>query len=116
MKRLILLLMLASAPAFGQVGPDTYRPATPSQIVSLGTTSVAVTAAFFHRVARLLCDADCYINITPSGQTAVATVATGIFLPADVPHVFSVSPGSKVSVIQEAGGGGGKLHVLELTR
>lgn len=63
------------------------------------------------------------INVVRITVTSIAHIAFGtaptattndIYMPANVPEYFIVSPGSKVSAVQVAAGG--NLHVTECSR
>lgn len=54
-------------------------------------------------VVRVLSTTDCFIEITLSGQAAVAD--TGLYLPAGMPEYFECESGAKVSAIQVSAGG-----------
>lgn len=119
MKRFALFLALALWPAVASaqgVSPETYAVATPAQLQGFNTTTAntVTTAAIVGRVIRAVCTAACNIWINASGQNLTPTVATGVFLPANVPMEFSVSPGSKVKVIGNSGTG--QISVIELTK
>lgn len=119
MKRVLMALALLAGPlpsaAFAQVNPEAYSVATPAQFQFFGSaTSVGITSGIVNRLIRTTCTAACYINITVSGSTVAATKATGVYLPADTPTLFSVTPGSKVQVIGDTASG--RLHVQELSR
>jgi hypothetical protein len=109
------LVLMWPAVAFGQTAPDTYAIATPAQIQGFNSsTATGITAAIVNRAIRVVCTAACNIWINASGQVFNPTVATGVYLPANLPTVFSVTPGSKVKVIGNSGSG--QLYVMELTR
>lgn len=120
MKRLIFatLFVLWPSVSFAQVGPEVYTLANPisgSQVLGFNsTTSVGITAPLLSRVVRLTCTATCFVNINATGRTVAATKVSGVYLPTNVPALFSVSPGSKVQVIGDSTTG--NLHVLELSR
>jgi hypothetical protein len=56
------------------------------------------------------------VVLTSAGYIAIGAVATanGIYMPADRPEYFVITPGQKVSAIQATAGG--DLHVTEMTR
>ena len=116
MKKLLLaLFLLFPVSTMAQVGPEVYRIATPAQIngFNASTQITATTEAVLHQMIRATCTAACYLWVNSSGQSFPATAATGVYLPADVPTMFSVSKGSKVNVIGTANG---VIHIQELTR
>lgn len=120
MKRLLFVLMLWPAALFGlpahaQVLGDVYSVATPQQFQSYGTSaSVGITEAVLNRIIRATCTSACFIQINISGKSLGATKATGVYLPAGLPALFSVSPGSKVQVIGDTAAG--QLFIQELSR
>ena len=116
MKKLLLAIaLLFPVSAMAQVGPEVYRVATPAQVngFNASTQITATTEAVLHQMIRATCTAACYIWVNSSGQSYPATALTGVYLPADVPTMFSVSKGSKVNVI---GVSAGTISILEMTR
>ena len=58
---------------------------------------------------RVVCTSAAYILI---GNSPTATSAA-VYVPADTPEYFTITPGQKVSAIQVSAGG--TLHVTEIT-
>lgn len=58
---------------------------------------------------RVVCTSAAYIAI---GNSPTATT-NDVYVPADTPEYFSITPGMKVSAIQVSAGG--TLHVAEIT-
>ena len=109
---LVALMPRVSA---AQVGPEVYSVATPAQIQTFTSgQSQGITAAIFHRIIRATCTVACYLRINAPGQSESASKATGIYLPADTPTLFSVTPGSKVQAIGDTATG--RIHVQELSK
>lgn len=119
MKRLLFVTLLGlalwSPGAKAQVLGDVYAVATPAQFQSFGTAlSAGITAGIVNRIIRATCTAACFLQINISGKSLGASKATGVYLPAGSPALFSVSPGSKVQVIGDTAAG--QLFVQELSR
>ena len=88
-----------------------YRPIT-TQTVAVGTASAAITnpvGAQIRRV-RLISTTACHVAI---GSAPTAT-ATDMYLAAGREEYFSIHPGEKVAVIQDAAAG--TLYVTEMSR
>lgn len=84
------------------------RPTT-TQTVTVGVASAATTNAVSNtKYVRIVSTTDCHIafDTTPTATTA------DIFLPADKPEIFQITPGHKVAAIQNAAGG--TMFVTEL--
>lgn len=61
---------------------------------------------------RVICTSDAYV--LPVDGTAVATAATGAYMPALSVEYFTVTPGQKVSAIQVSASG--TLEVVEVVQ
>jgi hypothetical protein len=86
-----------------------YRPGTHQKVAytgTAGTVTNGVSAGV--NVVRVV--------LTTAGYIAIGATATtsDIYMPADKPEYFVVTPGQKVSAIQASAGG--DLHVTEMTR
>ena len=81
-----------------------------AQDVAIGAASAA-SAAFGAQTyqVRVAATSACRIRI---GDGTPNALATDSYLPADRPEYFTCTPGQKIAVIQEAGGG--KLTVTEV--
>ena len=114
-KLLLAIALLFPVSAMAQVGPEVYRIATPAQISAFNASTqiTATTAAVLHQMIRATCTVACYIWVNSSGQSFKATALTGVYLPANVPTMFSVSKGSKVNVI---GTSDGSISIVEMTK
>jgi hypothetical protein len=87
----------------------TGRPGTHQSVAFTGTAGTitnALTAGNY--MVRVVATSACYIAI---GGAPTATAA-GVYLPANVPEYFTLSPGEKISAIQVSAGG--TLHVTEI--
>lgn len=83
--------------------PDTHQ-----KIAYTGTAGTISNGVGLNTtLIRVVCTTAAYIAI---GSSPTAT-ANDIYMPADVPEYFAVSPGDKVSAIQASSGG--TLHVTE---
>ena len=74
---------------------------------SAGTNANAIGAQT--NMVRVVATTACYIKIGNSPTAA----ATDVYLPANSPEYFVITPGMKVSAIQVASGG--NLHVTEMS-
>lgn len=85
------------------------RLGTHQSVSYTGTAGTITSAASTgtHRV-RVVVTTAAFVLI---GKDPTAT-ASDVYVPADVPHYFTISPGEKVSAIQSASGG--TLHVTEI--
>jgi hypothetical protein len=72
-----------------------------------GTITNAVGAQTYK--VRVVCTTAAYVLI---GNSPTATSAA-VYVPADTPEYFTITPGQKVSAIQVSSGG--TLHVTEIT-
>ena len=78
------------------------RPTTHQAITSTGTSSQSSAFGSQTEYVRIAATADIYI-LFGANPTAVSTAGSStIFVPADEPEVFKVSPGEKVAVIGSA--------------
>lgn len=116
MKRLLFaLFLLWPGIAFAQVGPEVYTVATPAHVIGFNSsTSVTITSHIVNRIIRTTCSAACFIWVNSSGQSFPVSKSTGVFLPANVPTLQSVSPNSKVRIIGDSGAG--TVYIQELSR
>jgi len=80
------------------------------QSIAYTGTAGTITTAISDGVTkvRIVCTSAAYIAF---GAAPTATTA-GVYVPADSPEYFTVSPGEKVSAIQLSSGG--TLHVTEI--
>ena len=78
------------------------RPTTHQAITSTGTSSQSSAFGSQTEYVRIAATADIYI-LFGANPSAVSTAGSStIFVPADEPEVFKVSPGEKVAVIGSA--------------
>ncbi len=80
------------------------RPGTIQKITMAGSAASIASSAFGSQTeyVRIASTADVYI-LFGSNPTAVATAnSSTIFIPADQPEIFKVSPGEKVAFIGTA--------------
>ena len=117
MKRLFLSLafLALAVPAFAadetiyRVDQQTISAITYNTVSS--STTNAIPSGY--RAVRLLCTTACYVSFGVSNATAaIATAATGVYLPAVTPYVFKVNPGEHIQVIQVSAGGTLTVHPL----
>lgn len=88
-----------------------FRPSTHQTVSYTGTAGAISNATGSHtNVIRVVLTSAGYIAI---GAAPTATTSD-IYMPANVPEYFVVSPGVKVSAVQASAGGA--LHVTEMTR
>lgn len=86
--------------------PDTHQ-----SVAYTGTAGTITNAVGGQTYAvRVVVTSAAYIKID---KTPTATTSD-VYMPADTPEVFQISPGMKVSAVQVSTGGG-NLHVTELT-
>lgn len=81
---------------------------TVSYTGTAGTIANAITSGV--QKVRVIVTTDAYV--LPVDGAAVATAATGIYLPALAPEYLTISAGQKVSAIQVSSGG--TLEVVEI--
>lgn len=81
-----------------------------NQVVAY-TATPGLSAAFLAQstLIRVVATSNCHLKF---GAAPTATTSD-MYLPLGIPEVFQVTPGEKVSVIQNSAGG--NLHVTELT-
>ena len=79
------------------------RPGT-TQKVSPSGSSAATAAKFGTQTeyVRIAADADCHIEFGGNGSSDPTATTSTIFIPADQPEIFKVSPGEKVASIGSA--------------
>lgn len=88
----------------------TGRLGTHQSKAYTGTAGTIDTAVGTNTLkVRVVCTSAAYIVI---GNSPTATTA-GVYVPADTPEYFSITPGMKVSAIQVTTGG--TLHVTEVS-
>jgi hypothetical protein len=83
---------------------STLRYSGDSDVVAYTTSSVqsAAVPANFYEI-RVVCTSNAWINI---GTDPTATAGDdSLYMPAGLVEYFHVSPGQKVAVIQDSGGG-----------
>lgn len=89
----------------------TYRPGTHQKVAYTGTAGVTTNGVSAQiKTIRVVLTTAGYIKI---GAAPTATTSD-VYMPANWPEYFTVSPGQKVSAIQDAAGG--NLHVTEMTQ
>jgi hypothetical protein len=88
------------------------KPFKPSENVSYDAS--AASAAFHPntQIVRIVCTTAANIVF---GDNPTATVAAGIYMPADIPQYFRVQGGWKVAAIKTTAGTAGVMNVTELT-
>lgn len=103
-----LLFGLLTFPAVAQ----DYQIST-SQSKAHSSTMVIINSAIGSQTyaIRVVCSQSCFINVA---KTPIATAATGMFLPANVPMTLRTTPGVRVAV--SAASTLGTLYVTELTQ
>lgn len=120
-----LLLMLVAVIPAAKADDNYYRPLyggnsgsgfTTNALAFDGTSRVLTgVVGNYITLIRVMCTADCYVAIAPTGsQALLATTATGFLLNADTPEYFRTKSGETVAVIQASGAG--TLIVHELVR
>ena len=79
------------------------RP-TKTQKISISGSSSAVADVFGTQTeyVRIAADADCHIEFGGNGSSDPTATTSTIFIPADQPEIFKVSPGEKVASIGSA--------------
>lgn len=88
-----------------------YRAGLHQKVAFTGTAGVTTNGVSVGvNVVRVVLTSAGYIAF---GAAPTAT-ANDIYLPANWPEYFNVTPGQKVSAVQDAAGG--NLHVTEMTR
>ena len=90
------------------------RPTTIQKITMAGTAASIASSAFGSQTeyVRIASDADIYI-LFGANPTAVATAnSSTIFIPADQPEIFKVSPREKVAAL---GGNNAIISITEMS-
>jgi hypothetical protein len=88
----------------------SYRLGTHQSVAFTGTAGTIANAfAAGTTAVRVIATSACYLLIDNSPTATTASV----YLAADVPEVFLVTPGQKASAVQVSAGG--TLHVTELS-
>ena len=114
MKRLIvaLLLLVPSAAMAQNVVDVLYRPISPTTFQGISTTALTITHSIVSRAVRVVCTAACNFSFRVSGSTqGLASLTSGIYLPANTIDYLNITPQSTISVIGTAGG---TIFVTEL--
>lgn len=89
---------------------QTYRLGTHQSVAyttSAGTITNAVGSETY--AVRVVTTSAAYIKI----DNSPTATSSDVYMPADTPQVFTITPGQKVSAIQVSAGG--TLHVTELS-
>jgi hypothetical protein len=92
------------------------RPITINNITMPSTPASTATAAFGSQTeyVRVCSPVDCHIVFGGTATIAPPTAsATSIFIPADQPEIFKVTPGSKCSGL--SGTNGDVISIVELS-
>lgn len=88
-----------------------YRAGTHQKVAFTGTAGVTTNGVSVGvNVVRVVLTSAGYIAF---GAAPTAT-ANDVYLPANWPEYFTVTPGQKISAVQATAGG--DLHVTEMTR
>ena len=85
-----------------------FRPVAPQVVAYTASAGTSSAVGANTNAVRIVCTTAAYISF---GTTATTS---DIYVPANVPENFSITPGTTVSAIQVASGG--NLHVAELTQ
>lgn len=89
----------------------TYRQGAHQKVAYTGTAgTIASGISTFVRTIRVIVTSAAYVKI---GDSPTATTSD-MYMAANVPEYFTVSPGQKVSAVQASAGG--DLHVTEMTQ
>ena len=78
------------------------RPTTHQAITSTGTSSQSSAFGSQTEYVRIAADADCHIEFGGNASSDPTATTSTIFIPADQPEIFKVSPGEKVASIGSA--------------
>lgn len=114
MKRLLIaLFLLVPSMASAQTVVDSYyRPISPTALQSVTSAAQAITFPIVSRTVRIVCTQVCFYNFRASGTTiGQASLATGIYLPANWVDYMNIAPQSIISVI---GSAGGTIYITEV--
>lgn len=113
---LVAVLLIGGGSA--NVRADGVLRMVSSHWLDYTSTARATTVAFGPqiRLVDLICTTNCYVAVASSGfaQTVTARQVTAMYLPADTPRRFKVSPNSTVVVIRVTADG--LLTVMEMTK
>ena len=94
------------------IAPWRFIDGSAQKVAYTATAGTSSAVGTMTRAILVAVTTDAHVRITPSGIAAVA--ATDMLIKAAYPPVvLGVSPGDKVSVIQDAAGG--SLFMVELT-
>lgn len=109
-------LMLALAGAVfmaGAVMAQVFTPIASQQVTFTDSASGTSTATGTQTYAvRLVCTTDCLIDF--STPVTLETVTTLMFLPANVPMTFILSPNRQIAVTEASTAG--TLYITELSK
>lgn len=114
MKRLLVALFLClPSMAMAQTVVDTfYRPISGTALQSITSAAQTITFPIVSRTVRIVCTQVCFYGFRASGTTiGQASLATGIYLPANWVDYMNISPQSTISVI---GSAGGTIYITEV--
>lgn len=106
-------LLLLAWPAESKAD-EIYRPLSSYTVSSTITGSVAASdnVSGQTRAVRLVCSTECRVAFAAS--TAASLSGTAVFLPADMPEIFKITPGQWILVGAETGGSAGTLYITEM--
>jgi len=89
----------------------TYRPGTHQKVAFTATAGTITNGvSTYITTIRVVVTAAAYVKI---GSAPTATTSD-MYMPANLPEYFTVSPGQKVSAVQASAGG--DLHVTEMSQ
>lgn len=93
------------------IGTNPFRYGTVQKVAYTGTAGTSSAVGSQTYAVRLVASTACHVNISAAGTAATATDG---YIAANAPAEYvCVSPGDKISAIQDASGG--NLWITELT-
>ena len=101
MKRLIFILLLLATPVLAQKFTSTIvQPHTTQATDYTVVSSPELTTGTNLGGIRVTCTTACYITV--ASPVANLTVATGIYLPADLPFLMIIGAGARIVKVTAA--------------
>lgn len=125
MKRLLIAFLALILPAIPAHAEGLYRPIFGHSMPFDGTGRAVTDSAghlggynigSFTEIIRLVCSQSCFVAFSATGVTPSisATSATAMFLPANVPELFSTRGRARIAVIRLTSDG--TLYINEMSK
>ena len=85
-----------------------YKPAASQTVAYTAAAGTGTAVGAYTQVVRLVATTACFVRF---GGTAVTT---DLYLPANVPELFTINPSDTISAIRLSSDG--NLHITEMTQ